>query len=728
MKNLNCIIIIFFMASSIFSQNGVPEFDFSTPVSTHYTYGAGGYKLPSEGSINILMVFAEFPDDQYDTANTRWVKGQPPQNMDNWVDFTWSNNPTQGSLTHYFNDMSFDKLKITGKEIYVTAPHTRYEYYNMNPSKKRGHIQKEILQQIDITEDFSPFDNWGLIVNYSHDNNPDTKVDMIVFIWRNTTQDSSIYGSNGLRNLEFGAFGDLGRIGSFDVDSGQRHIDTQTFGSGVSVPGYLITNTYGDPFRLVTHEFTHFLLGYNDMHNGFAFWGMLSDWGVRSLVANSFERYQLNWINDPFSTYTLDATTTTVQTITKYLGDFITTGKSIRVIVDASTDEYIYIENHQNQSYWETHRPFSANPDNIYGYIEPGIYIIRQTGMSTPYIPTQFSKMLIPADGRSDWEAVGSIVNPYEGTTVFPLWQNNGPDRNNGYHTLELVPHNYPSGENPATITFIPSATSPYWENISEIAGDEKDAFKIGYKEVFSPWSNPNNQRENKTTVNFAMELKLINGNGGYTLTFFMNNPENAKPSKPENLSVTWNGDHPLLTWNKNEEPDMKEYKIYQKIEGETGWTVAATVTHTSSSTQSWTDYLVDKPGKFDPVYTYSYEVAAVDNDDNLSVRSLKASIDGTGLMWKNKVDNNNNEMPTSFKLFSNYPNPFNPATLIRYSIKENGLTSLKVYDILGKEVATLVNENETAGNYSVEFNAGRLPSGIYIYRLISGNFTDSKN
>jgi len=59
------------MASSIFSQNGVPEFDFSTPVSTHYTYGAGGYKLPSEGSINILMVFAEFPDDQYDTANTR---------------------------------------------------------------------------------------------------------------------------------------------------------------------------------------------------------------------------------------------------------------------------------------------------------------------------------------------------------------------------------------------------------------------------------------------------------------------------------------------------------------------------------------------------------------------------------------------------------------------------------------------------------------------------------
>jgi hypothetical protein len=275
MKNLKRIIVIFFMTSTIFSQSGVPEFDFSTPVSTHYTYGAGGYILPSIGTINILIVFAEFPDDQYNTASTRWVKGQPPQNMDNWVDFTWSNNPTQGSLTHYFNDMSYNKLKITGKEIHFIAPYTRYEYYNMNPIKMRGHIQKEILQQIDITEDFSPFDNWDYIDDYSQNNNPDSMVDMIVFVWRNTSQDSSIYGSGGLRDLGFGAVGDLGRIGSFDVDSGQRYIDTQTFGSGISVHGYLLTAPYVDPFRLVTHEFTHYLLGYNDMHNGFAFWGIV---------------------------------------------------------------------------------------------------------------------------------------------------------------------------------------------------------------------------------------------------------------------------------------------------------------------------------------------------------------------------------------------------------------------------------------------------------------------
>ena len=74
-----------------------------------------------------------------------------------------------------------------------------------------------------------------------------------------------------------------------------------------------------------------------------------------------------------------------------------------------------------------------------------------------------------------------------------------------------------------------------------------------------------------------------------------------------------------------------------------------------------------------------------------------------------------------------NYPNPFNPSTKISYSIKEEGLVTLKVYDILGKEIATLVNENKPAGIYEVEFNASALPSGMYIYKIQSGSFTDVK-
>ena len=82
---------------------------------------------------------------------------------------------------------------------------------------------------------------------------------------------------------------------------------------------------------------------------------------------------------------------------------------------------------------------------------------------------------------------------------------------------------------------------------------------------------------------------------------------------------------------------------------------------------------------------------------------------------------------PTKYSLEQNYPNPFNPTTTIKYSIKKAGLVTLKVYDILGKEITTLVNENKTAGNYSVNFNASNLPSGIYFYRLKSGSFLATK-
>jgi hypothetical protein len=87
--------------------------------------------------------------------------------------------------------------------------------------------------------------------------------------------------------------------------------------------------------------------------------------------------------------------------------------------------------------------------------------------------------------------------------------------------------------------------------------------------------------------------------------------------------------------------------------------------------------------------------------------------------------------------LEQNYPNPFNPSTQINYSIKENGFVTLRVYDIVGKEIATLVNEDKEAGTYSVSFsakggsafggNASNLASGIYFYQLKSGNFISTK-
>jgi hypothetical protein len=87
----------------------------------------------------------------------------------------------------------------------------------------------------------------------------------------------------------------------------------------------------------------------------------------------------------------------------------------------------------------------------------------------------------------------------------------------------------------------------------------------------------------------------------------------------------------------------------------------------------------------------------------------------------------NDGLVPKTNKLFQNYPNPFNPTTTINYSIKSAGDVSLKVYDILGTEVASLVNEVKEAGNYSVSFDAANLPSGIYFYTLTTGNYLDTK-
>ena len=82
---------------------------------------------------------------------------------------------------------------------------------------------------------------------------------------------------------------------------------------------------------------------------------------------------------------------------------------------------------------------------------------------------------------------------------------------------------------------------------------------------------------------------------------------------------------------------------------------------------------------------------------------------------------------PNEFALEQNYPNPFNPTTTINYSVPRTAVVTLKVYDILGREIATLVNEEKPAGNYSVNFNASNLSSDIYFYRMQAGTFVETK-
>jgi hypothetical protein len=90
-------------------------------------------------------------------------------------------------------------------------------------------------------------------------------------------------------------------------------------------------------------------------------------------------------------------------------------------------------------------------------------------------------------------------------------------------------------------------------------------------------------------------------------------------------------------------------------------------------------------------------------------------------------VENNTSTIPAEYRLSQNYPNPFNPVTKISFDIPKQGFVSLKIYDVLGREVRTLVNEVKNAGSYTVDFNGAELASGVYFYRLEVNGFVDVK-
>jgi hypothetical protein len=88
---------------------------------------------------------------------------------------------------------------------------------------------------------------------------------------------------------------------------------------------------------------------------------------------------------------------------------------------------------------------------------------------------------------------------------------------------------------------------------------------------------------------------------------------------------------------------------------------------------------------------------------------------------------NSNTNIPGEFSLFQNYPNPFNPNTTVEYNVPKNTYVTIKVFDAVGRLAALLVDEQKTAGNYKINFDAGNLASGIYYYTMNTSEFTQTK-
>ena len=204
---------------------------------------------------------------------------------------------------------------------------------------------------------------------------------------------------------------------------------------------------------------------------------------------------------------------------------------------------------------------------------------------------------------------------------------------------------------------------------------------------------------------------------------------DDQNPLAPQNLAVTayYVGDesHPKLTWSFNNEPDVyitsNAYEISRRTRPDQGtWSRWSVIDYVNGNVSEYVDYEIGSV--WADAYEAEYKLRAKDYNNHYSPYSSVVSITFGRFSKINAVATS-----SEYELNQNFPNPFNPTTTISYSIKTAGLVTLKIYDMLGTEVVSLVNERKEPGNYTVTFNAANLPSGIYVYRLITNNFVDSK-
>jgi len=178
-------------------------------------------------------------------------------------------------------------------------------------------------------------------------------------------------------------------------------------------------------------------------------------------------------------------------------------------------------------------------------------------------------------------------------------------------------------------------------------------------------------------------------------------------PVELSGFNANVNGRNVTLNWSTSSELNNSGFEIERVVSDGGDWSTIAFVNGNGTTTISHSYSFTDKnlsTGKF------NYRLKQIDYNGNFEYFNLNSEVViGT---------------PSKYNLSQNYPNPFNPTTKISFNLASDGFVSVKIFDYLGKEVNSLVNEYKTAGYYSVDFNAANLSSGIYFYKLEGNGFT----
>lgn len=280
--------------------------------------------------------------------------------------------------------------------------------------------------------------------------------------------------------------------------------------------------------------------------------------------------------------------------------------------------------------------------------------------------------------------------------------------------------------------------------------GDRWDGWNVGYNEMFSPYSSPSTRswnnsetgiyiylHANTSELNNTASFEIFKEGSGYSRDSILHL---TPPSRPMGIVVDYylegeNYMRPKITWNHNKEPDMlrdslkKRYKIWRATQPymsdiPTNYILLKTLDIDSGTAPSYIDTSIVALGSAWPgmgeqmQYPVRYTVQAIDKYADSSVRSDFGSIIGLlncGYACAYGEDNilSNDQIPKKYSLNQNYPNPFNPATKIEYAIPnpEGDFVTIKIYNLLGKEVMSLVNEFKKAGRYNISFSGSNLAS-----------------
>ena len=594
----------------------------------------------------------------------------------------------------------------------------------------------------------------------------DDYIDMIIKVHRTKSGANNVFPQNA---TGFACLGyPYGLTTEIPVQGGKIINDGyNVHGSGITIIG----TSHGPctkrwVFGIAIHELGHYLFGGGHSGNGVGVMG-------GDMYLGLAESMQLGYLNSTLVNFSSNPYT---------LGDITsrTSNGEILQVPITGPGEYFLISNRNKISFYDrTMLGDTARDefDRITNYGQ-GIYIYHHADISNCIGDLECADGLFnwtySGQTTPDWDSA-QMMDVYEPTSIpSPLLN----DKNGGTINTDGRSCNYvlPSNDKESASWFsrgkrhtptcidgtdrIYTNDTDYWTS-RQGAGDRWDGWNIDYNQVFSPYSNPSTINWNNNQSGIFIYLESMNGTSANLNIYKVgeNGMTEAQilqitpPSRPMGLKVDVTDcldfrRYPILTWNHNMEPDMvnpisgmKRYKIYRAFDGINGvpgyYQEIADIQIRYDQPASYIDYNTYaqcSDGTAQENYRLRYRIKAIDIYESVSVYSDFVSISS---YYLNRGNNDgaellmgkpgNTEKPDVYSLNQNYPNPFNPVTRISYAIQNGGFVSLKVFDILGREVASLVNEVKTAGYYTVDFDASRLSSGIYFYKLSSGTYTNIK-